>query len=200
MTNCIKMKISAGGSIRNYMGFAQREFAKAERRLITFSGSGEAVNKVISCVEIMKRKHKDPLHQINKIFFKMKEDIWEPKEEDLDRLKVTRHIPAISVLLSKDPIDVNEPGYQSPGSFEEEWGRGTAKANANRKDNVRKKRTKLQQSGGSGRRERQKQKGPGQRDQSHKKHKQGQQDKSQSTKQTGPAQDKNYPKKEKSDG
>ncbi|KAJ8024575.1 Ribonuclease P protein subunit p25-like protein [Holothuria leucospilota] len=144
-TDRIKMNIHAGGKIRNYIGFASKEFKKEERRLITFSGSGDAVSKVISCVEIMKRNHKGGLHQITKIFYTKKEDLWEPKKEDLDRLKVTRHIPAISVLLSKDQLDTNEPGYQAPGSFEEDWGKSTAQANAKRKNYAQKRRSRLHQ-------------------------------------------------------
>jgi ribonuclease P/MRP protein subunit RPP25 len=38
------------------------------------------------------------------------EEYWEPKEEGLDQLVVTREIPTIHILLSREPLDQNEPG------------------------------------------------------------------------------------------
>uniref|UniRef100_A0A8C5PSX7 Ribonuclease P/MRP subunit p25 like n=1 Tax=Leptobrachium leishanense TaxID=445787 RepID=A0A8C5PSX7_9ANUR len=121
-SDLIEMKVKDGSKIRNLMGFALGRMEAEHVRQIAFSGSGKALGKVITCVEIMKRKIQD-MHQITKICFKEAEEIWEPivPEVGLDALTVKRNIPAIFVLLSKDQLDVKEPGYQAPASYDTLW-------------------------------------------------------------------------------
>ncbi|XP_005234874.1 ribonuclease P protein subunit p25-like protein [Falco peregrinus] len=118
----IEMKVKDGSKIRNLMGYAISKMELDSVRQILFTGSGKAVSKTITCVEIMKRRLKE-LHQITKVLFKQIEEIWEPivPEAGLDALTVKRNIPAICVLLSKDALDPQEPGYQAPGSFDAFW-------------------------------------------------------------------------------
>ncbi|XP_030367789.1 ribonuclease P protein subunit p25-like protein [Strigops habroptila] len=118
----IEMKVKDGSKIRNLMGYAISKMELDSVRQILFTGSGKAVSKTITCVEIMKRRLKE-LHQITKVLFKQIEEIWEPivPEAGLDTLTVKRNIPAICVLLSKDALNPQEPGYQAPGSFDAFW-------------------------------------------------------------------------------
>ncbi|XP_055344559.1 ribonuclease P protein subunit p25-like protein isoform X2 [Paramacrobiotus metropolitanus] len=88
-----------------------RENIPEQQKFVIFYGSGPAINKTISCVEIFKRRVKD-LYQINKLGFEEVEEIWNPKIEGLNVLKVSRKIPALHVLLSKVPLPKDEPGYQ----------------------------------------------------------------------------------------
>ncbi|XP_062574435.1 ribonuclease P protein subunit p25-like protein [Saccostrea cucullata] len=118
--NCVDMKVNAGSKIRNVMGYAMNKVKNPSVKRIVWNGSGKAITKTVTCAEIMKRKIKG-LHQITKLRNRRIEEFWEPNIEGLERLKVNRDIPAISILLSKDPLDVNTPGYQAPGSFEEFW-------------------------------------------------------------------------------
>lgn len=122
-----QMRISQGSRIRNVMGFAMKKMAEKDVRQIAWNGSGPNVTKTITCAEIMKRKFKS-LHQITKIRFKRIEEHWLPNVDGLEPLKVKRDIPAISILLSKDPLDANESGYQPPGNFETFWQEKTDKA------------------------------------------------------------------------
>ncbi|XP_013391182.1 ribonuclease P protein subunit p25-like protein [Lingula anatina] len=110
----IHMKVSPGSKIKNLLGFAMKKFKDPEVKQITWNGAGTGTTKVISCAEIMKRKVKG-LHQITRARYKRIEEYWEPKLEGLDRLKVNRNIPALTILLSKDPLDTEEMGYQAPG-------------------------------------------------------------------------------------
>lgn len=82
---------------------------------MVWTGSGPAVKKTISCVEIMKREHNHALYQITKICYRVYEEFWEPLIEDLDQIVVKRRVPMIHVFLSMDPLDENELGYQAPG-------------------------------------------------------------------------------------
>lgn len=116
----VEMKVNAGSKIRNLMGFALTKIKEPGIKQMTWNGSGNAMNKAISCAEIMKRKIKG-LHQITKVYYRRIEEYWEPKIEGLERLKVNRDIPAISILLSKEPLDAKESGYQAPGSYNEFW-------------------------------------------------------------------------------
>ncbi|KAK3588710.1 hypothetical protein CHS0354_026029 [Potamilus streckersoni] len=116
----VEMKVNSGSKIKNLMGFAMKKIKEPNIRHISWNGTGNAITKTISCAEIMKRKIKG-LHQITKIRYRRIEEYWEPKVEGLERLKVNKDIPAISILLSKDSLDSSEPGYQGPGSFDEFW-------------------------------------------------------------------------------
>jgi len=124
--NYIHMTVKAGSKLRNIIGYAIKNFQVPEANYIVFSGSGEAIIKTISCAEILKKKFKN-LHQINKIEYIVCEEMWTPKIKDLDRLKVKRDIPAIHVLLSKQPLDASEPGYQPPGACNAFWTEGPKK-------------------------------------------------------------------------
>ncbi|KAG8429846.1 hypothetical protein GDO86_019050 [Hymenochirus boettgeri] len=118
----IEMKVKDGSKIRNLLGFAMGKMGSDGVRQIVFSGSGKALGKTISCVEIMKNRLKD-LHQVTKICYRQTEEIWEAivPEVGLDPLTVKRNCPSICILLSKDPLDPAEPGYQGPGSYDARW-------------------------------------------------------------------------------
>merc|ERR1711988_1201612 len=113
----IHMKVSSGSKIKNLMGYALKKYKEPEVKQISWNGSGLAVSKAISCAEIMKRKFKD-VHQVNKVRYQRVEEYWDPKLPDLERLKVTRDIPAITILLSKEPLDMNTPGFQASGPID----------------------------------------------------------------------------------
>lgn len=47
-----------------------------------------------------------------KLFFNSRvEEYWEPSIENLESLVVVREVPTIHILLSKDPLNTEEPGY-----------------------------------------------------------------------------------------
>ncbi|XP_077979168.1 uncharacterized protein LOC144434574 [Glandiceps talaboti] len=116
----IQMRVLHGSKIWNLMGFALKKIKEEQVRKVVWNGSGHAVTKAVTCAEIMKRKVKN-LHQNTQIFYKRIEEVWEPKEEGLDSLKVNRDIPAISITLSKDVLDTKIPGYQAPNSVDALW-------------------------------------------------------------------------------
>ncbi|XP_077071051.1 ribonuclease P protein subunit p25-like protein [Siphateles boraxobius] len=91
-------------------------------RQIVFTGVGQSVAKAITCVEIMKRRVRC-LHQHTKLAYRTVQEVWEPLEPEagLDSLTVSRNVPSVWVLLSRDPLDRNQPGYQAPGSFDAFW-------------------------------------------------------------------------------
>lgn len=97
----------------NLIGFGLKSLE--ENKIQLWSGVGPAVGKTISCVEIIKRRFGN-LHQISKISYQKCEELWEPKLDGLDSLKVVRNVPVIHILLSSNPLDTTELGYQAPGT------------------------------------------------------------------------------------
>ncbi|KAM6979449.1 ribonuclease P protein subunit p25b [Aplochiton taeniatus] len=127
----LEMRVKEGSKIRNLMGFAMTRMQgeKAERgagetggglRQVVFTGSGRAVTKTITCAEIMKRKV-GSLHQLTKLRYKGVREVWESQQGGASEMTVHRTVPSISILLSKDPLDPQEPGYQPPETICTLW-------------------------------------------------------------------------------
>ncbi|XP_069480619.1 ribonuclease P protein subunit p25 [Ambystoma mexicanum] len=112
-----EMKVKEGSKIRNLMGFAMVRMGATESRQIVFSGYGRAATKAVTCVEILKRKQPG-LHQVTKVHYKTLQEVWEKQDPRrggrVERLTVYKNVPSISILLSKDPLDTQEVGYQAP--------------------------------------------------------------------------------------
>lgn len=113
----LEMRVRDGSKIRNLLGLALARLEGGSTRHVVFSGSGRAAGKAVSCAEIVKRRVPG-LHQLTKLRFLQTEDSWVPTSPDtgLDPLTVRRHVPAVWVLLSRDPLDPSECGYQPPGA------------------------------------------------------------------------------------
>ncbi|XP_068131792.1 ribonuclease P protein subunit p25 [Hyperolius riggenbachi] len=114
------MKVKEGSKIRNLVGFALSYMRSEDTRQIVFSAYGQAVTKAITCAEILKRQI-GGLHQNTKVQYKTLQEVWEPKGPDARNpalsLSVYKNSPSIHILLSKEPLDTQENGYQGPHSF-----------------------------------------------------------------------------------
>ncbi|KAM9851941.1 ribonuclease P protein subunit p25-like protein isoform 1-T4 [Aulostomus maculatus] len=104
---------------------AQQE---APGRQLVFTASGKGVSKAITCVEIVKRRVKG-LHQVTRLLYSTVVEVWEPLEPaaGLDSLTVSRNLPAIWILLSREPLDSSQPGYQAPGRYGTLWAQTTGR-------------------------------------------------------------------------
>lgn len=122
-----EMKVKEGSKIRNLMGFSVARMGAEGTRQIVFSGCGRAVTKVVTCVEILKRKLPG-LQQATKVHYKTLEEVWEKDDPrrpgHVERLVVHKNVPAISILLSKDPWAPREEGHQPLGCRECVWDLG----------------------------------------------------------------------------
>ena len=122
----LEMRVKEGSKIRNLMGFAMARMqgetgvSGGGLRQVVFTGSGRAVTKTITCAEIMKRKV-GSLHQLTKLQYKVVKEVWESSEGGTSEMTVHRTVPSISILLSKDPLDPQEPGYQPPETLSALW-------------------------------------------------------------------------------
>ncbi|XP_032378174.1 uncharacterized protein LOC116693359 [Etheostoma spectabile] len=134
----LEMRVKEGSKIRNLMGFAMARMqgekgvsggdaSGAGLRQVVFTGSGRAVTKTITCAEIMKRKV-GSLHQLTKLQYKVVKEVWESSDGGTSEMTVHRTVPSISILLSKDPLDPQEPGYQPPETLSALWEEGVESA------------------------------------------------------------------------
>ncbi|XP_018612619.1 ribonuclease P protein subunit p25-like protein isoform X2 [Scleropages formosus] len=136
-----QVQVKDGSKIRNLMGFAVGRMEPDAARLIVFTGAGKSVAKAVTCVEILKRRVRG-LHQHTRLLYRTQQEVWEPREPSagLDTLTVNRNVPAIWVLLSKDPLDSSLPGYQAPGCFNALWAQAAKEEGVVHKQGQRRKR------------------------------------------------------------
>uniref|UniRef100_A0A453HBV3 DNA/RNA-binding protein Alba-like domain-containing protein n=1 Tax=Aegilops tauschii subsp. strangulata TaxID=200361 RepID=A0A453HBV3_AEGTS len=80
---------------------------------IVLKAMGQAISKSVAVTEIIK-KRVPGLYQDTNISSVSITDVWEPIEEGLVPLEMTRHVSMISITLSPVDLDQNSPGYQSP--------------------------------------------------------------------------------------
>ncbi|XP_071343884.1 ribonuclease P protein subunit p25-like protein [Trachinotus anak] len=118
----LHMRVREGSKIRNLLRFVTarmeeegRDVSGTSLRQVVFTGSGRGVTKTITCVEILKRKV-GGLHQMSKLYYKTVNEVWESPQQGGPGTAIQRTVPAICILLSKDPLDPQEPGYQPPQS------------------------------------------------------------------------------------
>ena len=74
---------------------------------------GNAISKAVTVAEILKHRVAK-LHMVTRISSIETVDVYDPLEEGLDRIETKRKIPSISIQLSLDELDKDDPGYQSP--------------------------------------------------------------------------------------
>uniref|UniRef100_A0A667ZQU0 Ribonuclease P/MRP 25 subunit-like n=1 Tax=Myripristis murdjan TaxID=586833 RepID=A0A667ZQU0_9TELE len=115
-----EIHVKDGSKIRNLMRYALSRMEARPRMVFTATGKG--VSKAITCAELVKRRVKG-LHQHTELLYCGVDEVWEPLEPDagLDSLTVSRKLPSICILLSREPLDATRPGYQAPGSFDALW-------------------------------------------------------------------------------
>lgn len=116
----LEMRVKEGSKIRNLLGFAMARMQGDVQRggrpalsQILFTGSGRAITKTITCAEIMKRQLRG-LHQLSKLQYCTVREQWQARDSASSNMTLHRLLPAIYILLSKEPLDPKEPGYQPP--------------------------------------------------------------------------------------
>jgi len=85
---------------------------------LTIRATGNAIVKAIILTELVKRRIGD-LHQINKIHSLEIVDVYQPKVQGMDPIEQKRRVTAMDTILSKEPLDTEDVGYQQPEPKEE---------------------------------------------------------------------------------
>jgi len=105
--------VAAKGQIKNYLGYAFRVLNKTDHRSLKIRATGNAIVKALILIELVKRRVGD-LHQINQIYSMEIVTMEETKLDGVPKVESRRRVTAMDTILSKDPLDENEPGYQKP--------------------------------------------------------------------------------------
>ncbi|XP_059660245.1 protein argonaute 18-like isoform X3 [Cornus florida] len=113
-----EIRITAQGLVRNYVSYATSLLQENRGKEIVLKAMGQAINKTVAIAEIIKRRL-PRLHQDTAISSVSITDVWEPIEEGLLPVEMTRHVSAISITLSTKELSQNSPGYQAPAFVEQ---------------------------------------------------------------------------------
>ncbi len=123
----VLVRVRPGTKIRNVLGFALRAAEeRGDSAAVVFAGHGQALNKVVSCAEIARRRmaaqEGASVLQYSHLGTRTVEEHWEPREdaseEGLAPLKVVRQIPQVHVALTRGACVVEGAGPQgSLGEF-----------------------------------------------------------------------------------
>ncbi|KAL3683738.1 hypothetical protein R1sor_001760 [Riccia sorocarpa] len=105
--------ITARGKMRNYIAFATRLFEEKGASEVVLKAVERAVNKAVPIAEILKRRIAG-LHQVTSIESTYLTDVWQPLEEGLVPVEISRRISVITITLSTKELDTSSPGYQPP--------------------------------------------------------------------------------------
>lgn len=113
-----EIKVRLTGPINKYFWYAAKTLKETVSETdptlkfdrITIRASGKAIRKAIILVEDIKQRIGN-LHQINNIHTLDVIDVYEPLIEGLVRQEVARQVTTYDCILSREPINVNEPGY-----------------------------------------------------------------------------------------
>ncbi|KAI8807600.1 hypothetical protein BJ742DRAFT_812190 [Cladochytrium replicatum] len=93
----------SNGQIRTYVDVALRLLQEEKYPHVAIRGKGKTVNKAVTVTEIVKRKLVGRVTQQTQISSVKATDSWEPIEEGLDRITVTRNLPCIELRLTMIP-------------------------------------------------------------------------------------------------
>ena len=113
-----EIKVALSGAINKYFRYATKTLKETVSETdstlkfdhIIIRASGNAIRKAIILVEDIKNRHGN-LYQTNKIHHMTVTERYEPKIEGLLVKELTRQVAAFDCILSRAPLDENDPGY-----------------------------------------------------------------------------------------
>eukprot|EP00397_Hematodinium_sp_SG-2012_P048085 GEMP01054942.1.p1 GENE.GEMP01054942.1~~GEMP01054942.1.p1 ORF type:complete len:221 (+),score=43.34 GEMP01054942.1:102-665(+) len=108
-----EIRVTSFGRTATYVTYAAKLFNEKELQQLTIKATGTALATAVSICEIIKRRFKG-LHQTTKLGATEIVDEYEPLEEGLDVVTDVRQVSYIEIVLSKNPLDVKDKGYQPP--------------------------------------------------------------------------------------
>ncbi|KAL8254489.1 hypothetical protein R6Q59_032710 [Mikania micrantha] len=112
-----EIRITSQGLVRNYISYANTLLQERHGKEIILNATGQAISKTVAIAEIIKRNI-PRLHQDTNISSISITDVWEPIEEGLLPVEMTRQVSMISITLSTKELNKNSPGYQAPLNVE----------------------------------------------------------------------------------
>ena len=114
-----EIRMTARGFNSSYISYAMKIFDQKKFDHVVLKASGSAISKCCIVAEVLRHRIQG-LALVSKIKNTQIHDEYEPKEEGLDDVTVTRNIAVLEILLTTDSNeDKNQVGYQAPLTEEE---------------------------------------------------------------------------------
>lgn len=109
-----EVRVTAQGRRKAYVDYALRLLDQPGAETIAIKGMGRATTLTLEVVEAVKRRHSG-LHQITQVDSVNVTDDYEPLEEGLKPVSISKRLGSLCVTLyKKAPPDTSAPGYQPP--------------------------------------------------------------------------------------
>ncbi|PHU21384.1 hypothetical protein BC332_06491 [Capsicum chinense] len=108
-----EIRVTAQGLIRNYISYATTLLQDQRTNEVVLKAMGQAISKTVAIAEIIKKRIPG-LHQDTSISSTTITDAYEPLEEGLQPLEMTRQVSLITITLSTAELNKSSPGYQAP--------------------------------------------------------------------------------------
>lgn len=114
-----EIRVNAKFGISNYISSALKLFngepGKTKYDTVKITAMSKAIFNAVSVVEVLKRRVVG-LHQLTEIASEEVNDTYEPinKEVGVENVTLTHRVSKIIVTLSRNQLDVKNPGYQPP--------------------------------------------------------------------------------------
>ncbi|KAF8077448.1 hypothetical protein N665_1035s0010 [Sinapis alba] len=113
-----EIRITSVGLIRNYISYATTLLHEKCVKDIVLKAMGQAISKTVAISEILKSRIPG-LHQDVTISSMSITDVFEPTEEGLVPVELTRHVSMIAITLSLSELNIDSPGYQPPAQIDQ---------------------------------------------------------------------------------
>eukprot|EP00920_Eleutheroschizon_duboscqi_P005285 GHVT01012231.1.p1 GENE.GHVT01012231.1~~GHVT01012231.1.p1 ORF type:complete len:214 (+),score=20.59 GHVT01012231.1:311-952(+) len=109
-----EIRVTSVGSVLGYLKYAAKLFGNGTTTLV-IRGTGSAMPNAVQTAELLKRTIKG-LHQVTTTGSQSMAEEWEPLEEGLDKVTVSRTVCYMTITLSQDEdaVDKTAVGYQTP--------------------------------------------------------------------------------------
>eukprot|EP00397_Hematodinium_sp_SG-2012_P045582 GEMP01051237.1.p1 GENE.GEMP01051237.1~~GEMP01051237.1.p1 ORF type:complete len:189 (+),score=64.96 GEMP01051237.1:30-596(+) len=108
-----EIRVTSRGKTAAYVAYASKMFNEKSLKNVKVVATGTALPTAVTIGEILKRRFKG-LRQIVKVGSMEIVNEYEPLEEGLDNVTDVRHVSFIELLLSLEPLDEDDKGYQAP--------------------------------------------------------------------------------------
>ena len=107
--------VTSHGKMSAYLTSALSKLETGGETSLTFRATGKAINKLVSVVEVVKRRYVAfPLHQVTETGTVRNREHYEPLEEGLKPVVNDKSVSSLTIVLSRNPLDVDHVGYQAP--------------------------------------------------------------------------------------
>lgn len=108
-----EVRVSNAKPARSYLRYIYGLVEEKKQDPIILRGTGFVIPKCLGVADLVRRRIKG-LYQIVEFGSLEMKDTYEPMEEGLDKVVLSRKVPFVTVKLSFKPLEKTHPGYSDP--------------------------------------------------------------------------------------